>query len=51
MGDELQTMIVKSYATYGLDFLHGAKYISWSSESTFNSILSCRMAKYDELTN
>ena len=35
MGDELRTMIAKRYATYGLDFLHGAKYISWSSESTF----------------
>ena len=50
MGDELLTMIAKKYATYGLDFLHGVNSISWSSESTFNLILSCHMAKCDELT-
>ena len=35
---QFQTMIAEKYTTYILDFLHGARYMPWGSESTFRLI-------------
>jgi hypothetical protein len=42
---QIQTAIAEKYISYRLAFWHGARYMSWSSESTFRLILPFHMAK------